>query len=59
MWVQPHMFGLVFNAHIEPLMHDIVRHRRCGWINDVYKMGEIQQVFLWAHIQPFLLWYSF
>jgi hypothetical protein len=30
-------------------MHDIVKHRECGWINDLYKRGKKLIKFVTCH----------
>jgi hypothetical protein len=46
----PHIFWSRCLVHtLNLLMHDIVKHRECGWINDLYKRGKKLIKFVTCH----------
>jgi hypothetical protein len=48
--VHPHIFWSGCLVHtLNLLMHDIVKHRECGWINQLYKRGKQLIKFITGH----------
>jgi hypothetical protein len=48
--VHPHIFWSGCLVHtLNLLMHDIVKHRECGWINQLYKRGKQLIKFITEH----------
>jgi hypothetical protein len=48
--VHPHIFWSGCLVHILNIsMHDIVKHKGCGWINDLYKRGKKPIKFVTRH----------
>jgi hypothetical protein len=47
---RPHIFWFGCLVHIlDLLLHDIVKHKECGWINDLYKRGKNLIKFVTCH----------
>lgn len=47
---EPHIFWFACWVHtLNLLMHGIVNHRDCGWINDLYKRGKKLIKFVIGH----------
>ena len=46
----PHIFWFGCLVHtLNPLMHDIVKHKECGWTNQLYKRGKQVIKFITGH----------
>jgi hypothetical protein len=46
----PHIFWSGCLVHtLNLLMHDIFKHKECGWINDLYKIGKKPIKFVTCH----------
>jgi hypothetical protein len=54
----PHIFWFGCLVHtLNLLMHDIVRDKECGWINDLYKREESHQICHVSYKGQLLLWH--
>jgi hypothetical protein len=54
--MHPHIFWSRCLVHtLNLLLHDIVKHKECGWINQLYKREESHQIYYRAYKGQLLL----